>query len=114
MRIYEEIAEESPQSQRAGERALLLRAVGLLEAAMATPDPAGRRRAEAIAFTHRLWSALLLDLASPGNAFPDDLKARLVSIGLFVLGALEDARGERAGGLEAVRDVTRTVAEALQ
>lgn len=114
MRIYEEMAEDSPRSQRADERALMLRAVGLLEAAAAEPDPAGRRQAEAIAFTHRLWSALLLDLASPGNTFPDDLKARLISIGLFVLASLEDARGGRLDGLEAVRDVSRTMAEALQ
>ena len=114
MRIYQEIAEDSPHNQRADERVLLLRAVGLLEAATAAPDPAGRRLAEAITFSHRLWSALLLDLASTGNALPDDLKARLISIGLFVLAALEDARSGRTDGLQSVRDVSLTVAEALQ
>jgi flagellar biosynthesis regulator FlaF len=31
----------------------------------------------------RLWSLLMQDLSNPGNALPDVLKARYISLGLF-------------------------------
>jgi flagellar protein FlaF len=42
-----------------------------------------RGRALALEKAHRLWSILLGDLASPGNALPAELRGRLISLGLW-------------------------------
>jgi flagellar biosynthesis activator protein FlaF len=44
----------------------------------------GRLLVDACFLNHQLWSALLADLALPQNALPDDLKARLISLALWV------------------------------
>lgn len=33
----------------------------------------------------RLWSTLMADLSTEGNALPDDLKAQLLSLGIWVM-----------------------------
>jgi flagellar protein FlaF len=44
----------------------------------------GRTLIEACHLNAELWSTLLIDLALPDNALPNDLKARLISIGIWV------------------------------
>jgi flagellar protein FlaF len=70
------------QDAAASPREIELRAFryvnGLLAAAGALPA-----RATALHKTHQLWSLLLADLLSPGNALPAELRGRLVSLGLW-------------------------------
>jgi flagellar protein FlaF len=65
----------------------------LIEANKPNVDPISRTRA--LNGNLRLWSLLMQDLSSPGNALPDELKARYLSLGLFArrasLKALTDA-----------------------
>jgi flagellar protein FlaF len=51
-------------------------------AAGAAPDHFPRLAA-AIADNLRLWNALAVDLARPGNALPEALRARLLSLAIF-------------------------------
>lgn len=51
---------------------------GLLAAATDTPG-----RATALSKTAQMWSILIGDLALDANGLPDDLKARLISLGLW-------------------------------
>lgn len=51
---------------------------GLLTRAVAPAE-----RANALHKTHRLWALLMDDLARPGNGLPADLRARLLSLGLW-------------------------------
>ena len=53
---------------------------GLLAAAADAPS-----RVAALHKTHQLWGILLTDLASSANGLPSELKARLASLGLWVL-----------------------------
>ena len=48
-------------------------------------EQGGRLLIDACFLNHQLWSALLADLALPQNALPDDLKARLISLALWVM-----------------------------
>lgn len=113
MRLYAEISDDDPKRQRAEERDLLMRAVELIDTAAAGGPPMSAAWIEAVAFTHRLWSALIGDLARPDNALPEELRARLISIGLFVLKTVEEFRSGRCLDLSPVRDATRDIAEAL-
>jgi flagellar protein FlaF len=44
----------------------------------------GRHLIDACFLNQQLWTALLVDLALPQNELPVDLKARLISIGIWV------------------------------
>ncbi len=64
---------------------------GLLAGAHDVPS-----RATALHKVHLLWSILIDDLASPGNALPPELKGRLVSLGMWAqreaMAGMSDAR----------------------
>jgi len=70
------------QNAAASPREIELRAFryvnGLLAAAADAPG-----RATALAKTAQLWSILIGDLTLPGNGLPDELKGRLISLGLW-------------------------------
>jgi flagellar protein FlaF len=53
----------------------------LIEANKPETNPIDRTRA--LNGNIRLWSLLMQDLSNPGNALPDAIKARYVSLGLF-------------------------------
>src|SRR5262249_38421989 len=44
----------------------------------------GRSLVEACYLNERLWSTLASDLALPSNGLPDELKARLISLAIWV------------------------------
>jgi flagellar protein FlaF len=81
---------------------------GLLSSAS---DAAGR--AVALHKTHRLWSILLAELTNPDNKLPVELRARLVSLGLWAqreaLARLSDDRG-----VEPLMALHRDMIEALE
>jgi flagellar protein FlaF len=53
----------------------------MIEANKPETNPIDRTRA--LNGNIRLWSLLMQDLSSPGNALPDAIKARYISLGLF-------------------------------
>src|ERR1700759_1253979 len=53
----------------------------MIEANTPVANPIDRTRA--LNGNIRLWSLLMQDLSSPGNALPDAIKARSISLGLF-------------------------------
>lgn len=48
------------------------------------PDAPFPELAAALTRNMELWTVLLLDLSRPDNALPEDLRARLLSLGLYV------------------------------
>jgi flagellar protein FlaF len=79
----------------------------LLAAAADTPS-----RVAALHKTHQLWGILLTDLASPANALPSELKARLASLGLWAQRECF-VRMSDAASLEPLMAVHRDMIEAL-
>ena len=61
----------------------------------------------------RLWTALALDLARPDNALPEDLRARLLSLALFMRRHTEQVLQGRAGA-EAIVEINTTVMRGLR
>lgn len=72
----------------------------------------GRAVVEACHLNAELWTTLLTDLALPANALPDDLKARLISIGIWVQRYTREAIGGKAP-LEPLIAVDKAIAEGL-
>lgn len=70
------------ESPRAIEHQVLARITGRMHAAQEKQDMQGL--IEACYDNQKLWSIFMTDLANPANALPDQLKANLISIGLWV------------------------------
>lgn len=72
-----------------------------------------RGRAVALDKTHRLWSILLRDLGSPGNALPAELRASLISLGMWAQREC-DARLADGKALEPLMALHRDMIEGLE
>lgn len=110
---YSEIQEESGADAREREREALDRAIELMERA----ENAGihsQATAEAIYATRTLWSILVEDLASPENSLSEDLRASLISIGLWVMREAEAIRLGRTKSFRGIIDVTAMIREGLE
>ena len=96
---YAEVLEEAPQGAREREYEALDRSVQLLKAA----EKAGaqsRECVEAVLYVRRLWNLFLEDLASSENDLPKELRAELISIGLWIMKEIEQIRLDAAGRIE--------------
>lgn len=60
----------------------------------------------------RLWSSLMDDLMNEGNQLPKDLRAQLISLGIWVMKHSADVVGGRAS-VDALIDVNRMVLRGL-
>jgi flagellar protein FlaF len=110
---YAEILEEAPAGRRAEEREAFRLVIGLLHEAEAK----GVRSVEAAAALmslRRLWSALLEDLATPQNDLPHDLRAALVSVGLWVMREAEAVRQRRSSSLRGLIEVNEMIGAGLR
>ncbi|MGI9408630.1 MAG: flagellar biosynthesis regulator FlaF [Hyphomicrobiaceae bacterium] len=110
---YADILDDAGGTARERERRILDRAIELLEAA----DAAGAKSQEAnnaIFFTRRVWQIFVDDLAQEGNALPPELRASLISIGLWVLRESEQIRLGQSENFRAIIDVTTSIRDGLK
>jgi flagellar biosynthesis activator protein FlaF len=110
---YAEVLEETPQSAREREKMAIEHSIGLLQAA-AQLGPNSRDSIEALHFCRRLWAMLLEDLAHPDNALPNQLRADLISIGIWIMRETEEIRLGRSQNFKGIIDVSRVISEGLQ
>ena len=106
-------AADSVADARDRERQLLARSVDMLTAAAS----AGRESLEAVEalhFTNRVWTALVEDLGSSDNALPKELRANLISVGLWLLREAEDIRQGRTDSFDSLIEVSQIIRDGLQ
>ena len=101
------------QNAAATPREIELRAFRYVNGLLAAAGEDVRGRAVALERTHRLWSLLLGDLLSPGNALPAELKGRLVSLGLWAQRE-SMARMDDQGSLEPLMALHRDMIAGLE
>jgi flagellar protein FlaF len=105
---YAEIENDAPGQARDRERELFDRSIDLLTRA----GEAGVKSfacVEAIHFTIRLWSMLLEDLANDDNALPKELRASLISIGIWILREADAIRKGESENIDGLLDITRII-----
>jgi len=73
--------QEAAESPRELERRAFRTVIGKLTEGK---EKGGRVLIDACFLNSQLWSALAIDLALPDNGLPDELKARLISLALWV------------------------------
>lgn len=109
---YAEVLDDNPKEMRAQERKALERSIELLRAAE-SKGPHSRESIDATSFSAKLWTILVEDLGMAENQLPKQLRADLVSIGLWVLRELEEIRMERSRNYKGVIEVTQSIAAGL-
>jgi flagellar biosynthesis activator protein FlaF len=113
MHQYHEILRDGLSEARDRERQAIERSIELLNKAKA----AGARSREAVDALHyldRLWTLLLDDLAQAENRLPRELKASLISIGIWILREIDALRTERTEDFAGLIDVSTIISNGLQ
>ncbi len=110
---YADIQTDSIADAKDRERQLLTRSIDLLTKASAI-GPSSFEAIEALNFTNRIWTSLMDDLGSPENALPKELRANLISIGLWLLREAEDIRQGRTESFDGLIEVSQIIRDGIQ
>lgn len=110
--FYAQVVEESPGAARERERVLLERAIRFLAVAK-VKGARSPESFEATANLRRLWTILLEDLGSEGNALPLALRASLISIGLWVLREVDSIDSGKSDNFDGLIEINQMIAEGL-
>jgi flagellar protein FlaF len=110
--LYAEIQDDSGEIARDREREAINRSIAMLEKARAA-GPLSRDALEALHYLDRLWSLLLEDLADAGNQLPRELRASLISIGIWILREVEAIRAQRSSNFGGLIDVSQMISNGL-
>ena len=110
---YADIQTDSIADARDRERQVLGRSIELLERARdAGVD--SLETVEAIHFMNRVWTSLIEDLGSSDNALPKELRANLISVGLWLLREAEEVRQGRSNNLEGLVEVSQIIRDGIR
>lgn len=107
---YAEIAQDSFSTAREREREALGRSIEAMQRAEAA-GPRSREAVEAVFLTRSLWAILVEDLAEPENQLPEDLRASLISIGLWIMREAEAIRLGKVKSFKGLIEVTTSIRE---
>lgn len=103
-------------TQAESPREIEYRVFGQVTAALVKAREAGRMElgvlARAIQDNRRLWTLLASDCAQPGNAMPDQARARIISLAIFVENHSRSVLREGAD-IDVLIDLNRTMMEGL-
>src|ERR1700722_4501080 len=89
---YNDVIEDSHQKLRAREQAAMDRVIGMLRAAQ-EKGPQSRELVDALFYLRRLWSIFIDDLNDPNNELPDQPRAGIISIGVWMMKEIDRVRG---------------------
>jgi flagellar protein FlaF len=110
---YADIQTDSVADAKNRERQLLTRSIDMLVAARAVGSDS-MEAIEALHFMNRVWTSLVEDLGSPENALPKELRANLISIGLWLLREAEDVRQGRSDNFDGLIEVSQIIRDGIQ
>ena len=109
---YAEVVEDSPQEMRAREREALARCIEMLEAAESS-GPQSHEAQGALANLRRLWTIFVEDLSSDANDLPFELRAQLISIGIWVFKEIERLRAGTAKSFTDLIEINAIIRDGL-
>jgi len=110
---YAEVLEETPQTARERESQALQHAIDLLQAAE-HKGATSREGVDALYFTRKLWTFFIEDLAKPENDLPRQLRADLISIGLWIMQETENIRLGKSSNFKGIAEVSQMIADGLE
>ncbi len=110
---YNEVVEELPQLMRAHERRAMDRVIDLLRTARAR-GPGTREVVEALYYLRRLWAIFLDDLRNPDNELPEQLRAGIVSIGIWMNKEIDRVRSGQTSDLTPMIEINEIIRDGLK
>jgi flagellar protein FlaF len=110
---YSEIQTDSVADAKDRERQVLSRSIDLLTEAR-DKGLASRETIDAIQFMNRVWTTFLEDLGNPDNELPKELRANLISIGLWLLREAEEVRQGRSQNFDGLIEVSQIIRDGMQ
>ncbi|NJM36012.1 MAG: flagellar biosynthesis regulator FlaF [Rhodomicrobium sp.] len=110
---YAEVLEDTPQTSRERELQALQHSIDLLQAAQ-EKGAASREAIEAIYFLRKLWTFFIEDLGKPGNDLPKQLRADLISIGLWLIRESDRVRQRESDNFKGLIEVSQLIADGMR
>jgi len=110
---YTDILADSASSARELEAKALDHSIELLRKA-AEVGPNSKESVEAIYFLQRLWTVLIEDLSNPENSLPGELRAQVISVGIWMLREAERIRQGEVTSFDGLIDVSVAIREGLE
>jgi flagellar biosynthesis activator protein FlaF len=110
---YNEVIEDSRQTLRNHEREAMDRVIAMLCLAQ-EKGPMSRERVEALFYLRRLWTIFIDDLKDPNNELPEQLRAGLISIGIWMMKEIERARGRLTDDLTPMIEINQLIRDGLK
>jgi flagellar protein FlaF len=110
---YNEVIEDSRQTMRARERQAMDRVIGMLRAAH-EKGPRSRERVDALYYLRRLWMIFLTDLNDPNNELPDQLRAGIISIGIWMNKEIDRVRSGQTDDLTPMIEINELIRDGLK
>jgi len=109
---YEDVMNDDMASAKERERMLFDRSIEMLAAAKA--NAAGSREGiDAAYFTTKLWTTIIDDLGSEENVLPKELKAAIISVGIFILKEMERIRQGESSDYDTLIEITQSIRDGL-
>jgi flagellar protein FlaF len=110
---YADIQTDSIADAKDRERQLLDRSIDMLVAAQKAGIDS-HQSIEAINFMNRVWTSFLDDLGNPENELPKELRANLISIGLWLLREAEAVRQGTSNNFDGLIEVSQIIRDGIQ
>ena len=110
---YNEVIADSRQTLRARERAAMDRVIAMLRAGQ-DKGPLSRERVEALYFLNRLWTIFLDDLKDPANELPQQLRAGIISIGIWMMKEIDRAHKRATDDLIPMIEINEIIRDGLK
>ena len=109
---YAEVAQDTAVDARERERQALDHSIALLEKAEKN-GPRSRDAIEAVYITRSLWAILIEDLGGAENGLPEELRAELISIGLWIMAEAEAIRVGKSTNFTGIIEISRLIRNGL-
>ncbi|MEQ8480846.1 MAG: flagellar biosynthesis regulator FlaF [Hoeflea sp.] len=110
---YADVQEDGVAEAREREREAINHSISLLKAAKAGGIES-REAVEAVYFVSRLWVRFVEDLASPDNQLEKELRANLISIGIWVIKESERIRQRESDNFQGIIDISMIIRDGLK
>ena len=110
---YADVQEDGVAEAREREREAINHSISLLTAAKAN-GLESRDAIEAVYFVSRLWVRFVEDLASPENQLSNELRANLISIGIWIIKEAERIRQRKSDNFQGIIDISQIIRDGLK
>ncbi|MEW5422248.1 flagellar biosynthesis regulator FlaF [Amorphus sp. 3PC139-8] len=110
---YAEVLDDASDERRGREVMALEHGIELLQKAKAG-DPSAPTTIEAIRFIQQLWGFLIRDLSDDTNGLAEQLRADLISIGLWVIREADRVLSGASTNIAGLIEVNRSIRDGLK